>query len=400
MKVFMLVLDGIADRPIKELGYKTPLEYASKKNIDELSKMGINGILDIISPGIRPGSDVAHLSILGYDPYKYYTGRGPLEALGVGLELGDEDIAFRTNFATVNNDWIVLDRRAGRIENGYIFDDVINSIGRIDDVKIIYKTSLSHRGVLILRGKNLGEKVSDTDPHKVGERVRECIPLVNDESSRKTARIINEFTKKVYELLNNHPENIKRENEGKPKANILLVRGAGKIKRVESFQSKYGIRGACIAKTAIIKGVGRLLGMHVEDSEEKYEDRINQALNLLNEYDFVLLNIKEGDEAGHDGDFMRKVRIIEEIDKALNPVFEFIEDNYFVLLADHTTPCSVRDHTGDEVPMLIVGPEVRKDDVEKFSERDCAKGYIGRIRALDLMNYLLNLINKLEKFGA
>lgn len=399
MKIFMLVLDGIADRPIKELGNKTPLEYASKKNIDELSKMGINGVMDIISPGIRPGSDVAHLSILGYDPYKYYTGRGPLEALGVGIDIREGDIAFRTNFATVDDNWIVLDRRAGRIENGYVFDEVINSI-RIEGVEIFYKTSLSHRGVLILRGKNLSEKVSDTDPHKTGVKVLECKPLENTEDSIKTARIINEFTKKVYEVLNNHPENIKRENDGKPKANILLIRGAGKLKRVIGFNERYKLRGACVAKTAIIKGIGRLLGMHVEDSKESIKDRIRQSLKLLEKYDFVLLNIKEGDEAGHDGDYWRKVKLIEELDNAMEPIFEFINENYFVLLSDHTTPCSVRDHTGDEVPIMIVGPEVRRDDVERFSERDCYKGYIGRIRALDLMNYLLNLINKMEKYGA
>lgn len=395
----MLVLDGIADRPIKELGYKTPLEVANKPNIDNLAARGINGILDIIAPGVRPGSDVAHLSILGYDPYKYYTGRGPLEALGVGIDIKENEIAFRTNFATVNENLIVLDRRAGRIDNGYIFDEAINRI-KVDDVQIFYKTSLSHRGVLILRGKRLSDKVSDTDPHKIGVKVQEAKPLDSSMEAKRTADIINKFTKKVYEILNNHPENIKREKEGKPKANILLIRGAGKLKKVEAFESRYRMRGACVAKTAIIKGIGRLLNMHVEDSKQKIEDRIIQALNLLKEYDFVLLNIKEGDEAGHDGDYKKKIKIIETIDKAIENIFDFIESNYFVMLADHTTPCSVRDHTGDEVPIMIVGPEIRRDDVKKFSERDAYKGYIGRIRGLDLMNYLMNLTNRAEKYGA
>ncbi len=399
MKIVFIVFDGLADRPVKELGNKTPLEVANKPNLDELAKRGINGLLDIISPGKRIGSDVAHLSILGYDPYKYYTGRGPLEASGIGLELKSDDVAFRANFATVDRNFIVIDRRAGRINEDT--DKLEKAVNEIDlGVDFLFKASVAHRGVLILRSKGLSDKVSDTDPHKVGVKVKEAKPLEDNESARKTAKIINEFTRKVYEVLDKHEVNIKREKEGKLKANMILLRGAGRTPCLEPFYERYGIKGACIAKTAIIKGIARLIGMEVIDSKKDFIDRGKQVFEALERNDFVLLNIKEPDEAGHDGDYERKIKIIEEVDKMMGMFLDFVEENYLVVLSDHTTPVSFGDHTGDEVPILIAGPEVRSDDVTSFSERSVYKGYLNRIRALDLMTYMLNLTNRLEKYGA
>ncbi len=399
MKIVFIVFDGLADRPIKELGNKTPLEVADKPNLDKLAKRGINGLLDIISPGKRIGSDVAHLSILGYDPYKYYTGRGPLEASGIGLELNSDDVAFRANFATVSEDFTVIDRRAGRISEGT--EELEKAINEIDiGVDFIFKASVAHRGVLVLRGKGLSDKVSDTDPHEVGVKVMEAKPLENTAEAKRTAEIINEFTRKVYEVLNNHRVNVERVRKGKLKANMILLRGAGRTPCFEPFKERYGINGACIAKTAIIKGIARLLGMEVIDSREDFMERGKQVFEALERNDFVLLNIKEPDEAGHDGNYERKIKIIEEADKMIGMFLDYVEENYLVVLSDHTTPVSFRDHTGDEVPILIAGPEVRSDDVTTFSERSVYKGYLNRIRALDLMTYMLNLTNRLEKYGA
>ena len=399
MKIVFIVFDGLADRPIKELGNKTPLEVANKPNLDELAKRGVNGLLDIISPGKRIGSDVAHLSILGYDPYKYYTGRGPLEASGIGLELDSNDVAFRANFATVSEDFTVIDRRAGRIKEGT--KELEKAINEIDiGVDFIFKASVAHRGVLVLRGRGLSDKVSDTDPHEVGVKVMEAKPLENTKEAKRTAEIINEFTKKVHEVLNNHRVNVERAKRGLPKANIVLLRGAGRTPKLEPFEKRYGIKGACIAKTAIIKGIARLLGMEVIDSKEDFLERGKQIFEALNRNDFVLLNIKEPDEAGHDGNYEKKIKIIEEADKMIGMFLDYVEENYLVVLSDHTTPVSFRDHTGDEVPVLIAGPEVRSDDVTTFSERSVYKGYLNRIRALDLMTYMLNLTNRLEKYGA
>ncbi|MBI5252884.1 MAG: 2,3-bisphosphoglycerate-independent phosphoglycerate mutase [Euryarchaeota archaeon] len=388
MKALMLVCDGMADRPVRELKGRTPLEVAKKRNMDALARRGITGILDPIAPGVRVGSDTTHLALLGYDPYEVYTGRGPFEAAGVGLKLRQGDIAFRCNFATVDENWVVLDRRAGRISRGT--DELARAINRIKipGVEIIFKESVSHRGVLILRGKKLSHKVSDSDPHVTGEKVRKVRALDASPEARKTASIVNAFSEKVHKVLRGQP------------ANMLLLRGCGASPRLQPFKEKYGISGACIATTGIIKGIARLAGMEVIEAKQDYSARIKQGLGTLNRYDFLLMNIKEPDEASHDHDAKKKIQLIEEIDKALKPLLEFSKKNYLLLLSDHTTSLAYGDHTGDSVPVVLCGPEARTDYVKKFDERSTAKGGLGRIKGQDLMPLLLDLMNRSEKFGA
>lgn len=389
MKAIMLVCDGIADRPLKELGSKTPLEVAKKSNMDALARSGICGILDPIAPGIRVGSDTTHLAILGYNPSEVYTGRGPFEAAGVGLRLRQGDIAFRCNFATVDENLVVLDRRAGRISRGtHKLASAINKI-KIPGVEIIFKESVAHRGVLVLRGKKLSHKVSDSDPHVTGERVKKVKALDNSAEARNTASIVNAFSEKVHKVLREHEP-----------ANMLLLRGCGASPRLKSFKERYGISGACMATTGIIKGIARLAGMEVIEAKQDYRTRIKQGLSVLDRHDFLLINIKEPDEASHDHDVKTKIQLIEEIDAALKPLLKFSKENYLLLLSDHTTSLSYGDHTGDSVPVVFCGPEVRADDVTKFDERSAAKGGTGRIRGQDLMPLLLDLMNKSEKFGA
>ncbi len=389
MKAIMLVCDGIADRPLKELGSKTPLEVAKKSNMDALARSGICGILDPIAPGIRVGSDTTHLAILGYNPSEVYAGRGPFEAAGVGLRLRQGDIAFRCNFATVDENLVVLDRRAGRISRGtHKLAIAINKI-KIPGVEIIFKESVAHRGVLVLRGKKLSHKVSDSDPHVAGERVKKVKALDNSAEARKTANIVNAFSEKVHKVLREHEP-----------ANMLLLRGCGASPRLKSFKERYGISGACMATTGIIKGIARLAGMEVIEAKQDYRTRIKQGLSVLDRHDFLLMNIKEPDEASHDHDVKKKIQLIEEIDAALKPLLKFSKENYLLLLSDHTTSLSYGDHTGDSVPVVFCGPEVRADDVKKFDERSAAKGGTGRIRGQDLMPLLLDLMNKSEKFGA
>lgn len=390
MKALMLVCDGIADRPVRELKGKTPLEVARKQNMDALASRGITGILDPIAPGIRVGSDTTHLALLGYNPYEVYTGRGPFEAAGVGLKLRQGDIAFRCNFATVDENLVVLDRRAGRISKGT--DKLARAINKIKipGAEIIFKESVAHRGVLILRGKKLSHKVSDSDPHVAGEKVRKVKALDESPEARRTASILNAFSEDVHKVL--------REQNGN--ANMLLLRGCGAAPKLKSFREKYGISGACMATTGIIKGIARLAGMDVVEAKQDYSARIKQGLKILKNYDFLLINIKEPDEASHDHDARRKVQLIEEIDRALKPLLQFSKENYVLLLSDHTTSLSYGDHTGDSVPVVLCGPEVRADDVKKFDERSTAKGGLCRIRGQDLMPLLLDLMNRSEKFGA
>ncbi|PKP60442.1 MAG: phosphoglycerate mutase [Candidatus Altiarchaeales archaeon HGW-Altiarchaeales-1] len=408
-KIVLLICDGMADRPDKEHNNKTPLEVANKPNMDKIAKEGICGLMNPIGYGIPPGSDTAHLALLSYDPYKYYTGRGPFEALGAGLNLGKDDIAFRCNFATAekkNDKLFITDRRAGRGEFGLEkLGDMLNF--QIEDVKAIFKTSSGHRGVLVLRGKNLSEKISDSDPHSEGE-IKNVVPLDNTNSSKRTAEILNKFTRKAYEILNNSEIQKERLNKGMPPANIVLARGAGKIGEIPKFNEKYGMNGVCIAGVNLVKGISRAVGLDVAEingatghKDSNIGSKIDACIKELkgDKHDFILINIKGTDEISHDGDFKGKVEMIERIDTVLAKLLEEDLDATIALTADHTTSVTVREHSGDPVPVAILG-DVRTDEVYKFSERECAKGGLGVIKGSDLLNILMDLSERGKKFGA
>ncbi len=408
MKVFMLIVDGMSDRSVKGT---TPLDSASTPNLDRLAKMGINGIMDTIRPGVRPGSDTAHLSILGYDPFEYYTGRGPIEACGAGIEVKPGDIAFRVNFGTVEGegsvfDKVVIDRRAGRIQDKQELVDAVNREVKIDGVEFILGNASGHRAALVFRGRNLSDRITDSDPKKIGEKVKRVKAL--DSEAEFTARIVNEFIEKSHEVLNSHPFNEERAKRGLLRANVLLLRGVGKAVHVPSFEERYGMRMAVVAGTTLIKGIGRLLKADVIENERFTGSRdtdldlkVKTAIECLNTHDFVLLHIKAPDEFGHDGDFEGKKEFIEKIDSAIKPITELdFSEVCLAILADHTTPVTVRDHTADPVPLTIVCDGVRQDDVEVFSEFHAYKGGLCRIRGLDLMNIILDLTGKSKKYGA
>ncbi len=399
-KVLMLVCDGMADRPLKELGGRTPLEVATKDNLNSIAAMGINGILDPIAPGVRVGSDTTHLALLGYDPYAVYTGRGPFEAIGVGLRLEDGDIAFRSNFATVDENLVVLDRRAGRIQDGTReLAEAINGI-KLSGVEIIFKESTAHRGALVMRGKDLRCEVSDSDPHVTGVKVLDVKAMNSTPGAEKTAELVNEFSQRVQDVLRTHEVNVARVNKGLNPANMLLLRGCGRVAKIQSFQEKYGLQTGCMTTTGLIRGIAMGLGMELLSTSEDYGRRIEEGLKYLKKNDFLLLNIKEPDEAAHDHKAREKITLIERIDEAMAPLKGFAKDNYLLLLSDHTTSTSYGDHTGDPVPVVIAGPEVRRDDVREFDERSAAKGGMGRIRGRDLIPIVMDLMNKSEKFGA
>ncbi len=403
-----MIIDGMADRPLGELGGKTPLEAAQTPNMDRMAQLGVNGIMDSIKPGIRPGSDTAHLSILGYDPYQVYTGRGPFEAAGVGVEVMPGDIAFRCNFSTANENGIITDRRAGRIREGTKeLAETLNSIGREEDVEVIFKESTGHRAVLVLRGDNLSDQISDADPKHDGKKVKEVVGLDGSPQAEKTAIILNKVIQKSYDLLKDHPVNLKRIEKGEPPANIVLPRGAGAVPNAEPFNEKYGVKSACIAETGLIQGIAQIAGMDIIEVEgatggvDTNLDSITSSilLNASLDYDFLLINIDGADEAGHDGNLKEKVEFIEKVDAVIGKVIE-LEDVYFILTADHSTPISVMDHTGDPVPLVIKGPGVRVDQVTQFNERTAASGGLSRIRGSDIMNILMDLMNRSTKFGA
>lgn len=397
----MVVCDGLADRPLKGWGL-TPLEKAETPNMDELAAEGICGMMDPIAPGLTPGSDTAHLSLLGYDPFKDYCRRGPLEAAGAGLPVKEGDLAFRVNFATVNGNLLLLDRRAGRIRDGRELERLLQGI-EVEGAEIFFKSTTSHRAALVLRGRGLSAEVSTNDPYRTGVRVEKIRPL--SPRARKTARVLNEFIERAHELLERAPLNLRRKEQGLPPANYLLVRGGGIVPSLVPFEKKFPLRGGCVAPSALVKGICRLVGMEVGevptsttgvDTDLAAEGR--EVERMLGERDFVLYSVKGFDEVSHDGQAERKVEFIERFDEHLSRLKG--KADFMILTADHTTPVEVREHTADPVPLVIAGPGVRTDDVKSFGERSCAKGGLGRIRGMELLPILVDLMGKSKKFGA
>ena len=405
-RILLIVFDGLGDRPITELGHKTPLEATPKPNLDWFASNGMNGLLDPIAPGVTAGSDTSHLALFGYDPLEVYTGRGPFEAAGVGLELQKGDVAFRCNFATVDEQMILKDRRAGRIKEGTAelakaLDDM--KLGR---VRVRFKEGTEHRAVLILRGKGLSSEVSDTDPHEEGQRILEAKPL--DGKGRNTAKALNGFTRRAYEILKDHPVNKDRIAKGLPPANMVACRGGGVAPDLAPVTRKYGLKAAGIAGVALIKGMFRTCGMDVIEVkgatgglDTDMVAKAEAALMALTTYDLVVLNVKAADLCGHDGLPSEKIKVIERMDQMMGHLKAHLpQDVVVAITADHSTPCTLKDHSGDPVPLTILGEGVRVDEVPHYDERSVARGSLGRLRGRDLMPILLNQANRTEKFGA
>ncbi|MDI6846842.1 MAG: 2,3-bisphosphoglycerate-independent phosphoglycerate mutase [Candidatus Bathyarchaeia archaeon] len=413
MKAVLVIGDGMADRPVKELDWKTPLEAAHKPSLNQIAKTGICGIMDPVSPGLPPGSDTATLALLGYDALKVYSGRGAFEAIGFGIEVLPGDVAFRCNFATVNENLVVLDRRAGRIANKDAFK-LAESIQKIKlekllDSEFLFKNTIQHRAVLIIRKPGLSIAVSDFDPGNVGEKVSDVKPLENTSEAKLTAKIVNELMQEFHKNLKKHPVNKERIKCGLPPANMILCRGAGTVPNIKPLSQMYGISTACIGATPLVRGVCKAAGMELMDVKgatgtphTDFMAKAKATVQALKKYDFVFLHVKAPDVASHDGNIKQKIEIIEQIDRVLGYLLDNIDvdSTYLAVTADHTTSSITRNHEGDPVPIAISGPYIRCDDVEEFNERECAKGGLNRIRSMDLMPILMNLIGKTKKFGA
>ena len=412
LKAILVIGDGMADRPVKELSWKTPLEVAHKPAMDKIAKTGICGIMDVIAPGIPPGSDTATLALLGYDAVKVYSGRGAFEAIGSGIDVLPGDVALRCNFATVDDEFVVLDRRAGRIANEDA-SKLAESLQKIkptgSSVKIVFKNTVQHRAALLLRGPKLSTAVGDSDPEKVGEKVLEIKALDNTSEAKRTAKILNDLLQKFHKILQEHPINEKRVKHGLLPANAILCRGAGTVPNIKPLSEVYGVNAACVSAVSLIKGVCKVAGMKLVDvngatgtPQTDFIAKAKATVQTLKTNDLVLLHVKAPDIPSHDGNIKQKIAVIEKIDQMLGYLLEKVDLNetYLAVTADHTTSSLTRNHEGDPVPVAITGPYIRCDDVTEFGERTCAKGGLNRIRGIDLMPILMNLIGKTRKFGA
>ncbi|MHB9025156.1 MAG: 2,3-bisphosphoglycerate-independent phosphoglycerate mutase [Armatimonadota bacterium] len=405
-KMVIIIGDGMGDWPVPELDGDTPLEAADKPNLDRLAREGENGLMDPIAAGVRAGSDTAHLAILGFDPYKYYTGRGPFEALGIGMDVRRGDVCFRVNFATVDDGLRITDRRAGRISTGT--DALATALNGLqhDGCTFLFKESVAHRAALIIRGEGLGPFVSDADPHVEGELPHEAHGA--DPASQKTAEMVNWFVRKSYEILNAHPVNQARRAEGLHPANIALPRGAGGAPDLPPFVESYGFTGAMVVEVGLVKGIGKYLEMDVIDVPEATGDINTDEIAMakavvaaLEKNPFVLCNLKSPDVAGHDFNAKAKIETVAKLDRLVGHVLDHIDDStYLVVTADHSTPVQTGDHTGEPVPIVLWGKHVRRDQVERYGERPSARGSIGRITGKDVMKILTSYAMRQGKFGA
>ena len=408
-KAVFIVMDGVGDRPVLKLDGKTPLQAAKTPVLDRLAKEGQNALMDVIGPGITPGSDTAHLALFGYNPLADYPGRGPLETLGTGLESKPGDIAFRTNFATLDKDMTVLDRRAGRVftrEEQDILQSKINGF-EIDGVQIQFLATVEHRGAMILRGEGLSAEISDVDPHETGVKIWECKPLKPE--AKKTADVINKMMVEINKLLRDLDVNKEREKRGLPPANAILIRGPGRHSEIQTLQDKYGISSAVIAGGALYIGTAKYVGM-VHETVEGQTGTIdtnfhNIAMKTIEciegDYDYVFVHIKATDNASHDYNAEEKILAIERSDEMVGKIIDAVGSKIVIAVTgDHTTPVSTGDHSCDPVPIVFWSEFIRPDIAENFSEIDAAIGGLHTIRGLDVMPLLLGYAGHIEKFGA
>jgi 2,3-bisphosphoglycerate-independent phosphoglycerate mutase len=416
MKAILIIADGLGGRPTDQRG-ETCLEAAQTPHLDELATRGALGLVDPIAPGVRPGSDTAHLSLLGYDPHVIYTGRGVFECLGIGMDVKRGDICFRANFATVTPNegkFIVKDRRAGRISSGQEeLAKTLNSISLEKSlaVEFEFRPSTQHRGALLLRGDGLSRYVTENDPHKIDAEALDFKPMDghDDEGTCRTAAALNELVTRSYEILHDHPVNRERERAGEKPANYILARGASDLPHLDPIAAVYGVSGAVIAGGALYRGVALACGMEVRDApgatgglDTDLRSKAKTALAALETFDYVFIHVKGTDNAGHDQDAAGKTAFIERIDAELiAPLMKGVDwkETHLAITGDHTTPIDYGDHTAEPVPILYVGPNVRSDSTSVFGEREAGRGGLGRWSG-KVLPILLNYNNRAPKFGS
>lgn len=424
-KILYIVLDGLGDRPIAKLGGKTPLEAAAKPNMDALAKRGRTGLVYTVGRGIAPESDVAVISILGYDAHKYYTGRGPLESYAEGLSIKDGDVAFRVNFATVGNDNKILDRRVGRnltTEEATRLAADVNEKVKLTTfpASFTFKNTIGHRGVLVIRSEDkikLSAEITNTDPaydkhgvfgvakEKFENFVLECKPTKGNEKveeAHRAASLVNEFTKKSTDILNASAVNKERIKGGKLPGNLILIRDAGdRLPKFPPIGDIYKKKFGCFVEMPVEQGIALLTGMDIVklpqpsgNLKDDYTLRAQKVQEAMGGYDILYIHLKGPDEPAHDGNFAKKIESIEAVDKyffqnLLKKVN--LNEATITITADHATPCELKAHSDDPVPILLAGAGVSLDGSGDFSERACKGGAIGTINGADIMPMLVKL---------
>ncbi len=385
-KIVLLVADGLGGLPDPETG-ATELETARTPHLDSLASEGVTGLHVPIAPGITPGSGPAHLALFGYDPVKYLIGRGVLEALGIGFDLREGDVAVRMNFATVDGEGTIVDRRAGRIPT----EKCSELAARLDEievpgVRLFVRPVKEHRAVLVLRGPGLAGGLNDTDPQKTG-----VPPLAFTDvtpAQETTAGLLSTFLSAAREIL-----------KSEPSANAVTMRGIAALEKPPRFEERFRVRAAVIAGYPMYRGVAGLVGMTVLPPAETPEALVGALTDHREDFDFFFLHFKKTDSTGEDGDFEAKVRATEVFDGVIPGVLE-VGPDVLLVTGDHSTPSKLASHSWHPVPVVLRAESARRDAVRSFGETACLAGGLGVVRAVDLMPLMLAHAGRLTKFGA
>jgi 2,3-bisphosphoglycerate-independent phosphoglycerate mutase len=387
LKILFLVIDGLPDDPIPALGNQTPLEAARRTNLDYFARNGLLGFFQPRFLGKLPDSEEVHLALFGYDPKKNLPGRGVLEAVGIGEKILPGDVVLRGNLATIDQNGIVVDRRAGRISTKRAEETIRPLSGLIvKGIKFFVKPVDGHRLAIILRGKGLSEKISDTDDKGlVGKKPRSCRPLAKTKSAKFTADVLNQFLARARTVLASA-------------GSFILTRSTGRLQKVISFEKKWGLKAGAVSKGALYRGIAKYLGMTLLQenggdpvSSVFIRNKFRAAKAALKKYDFIFCHVKGADLLAEDGDYLAKKRFIEIIDKEL-AVFKNLKGARLVITSDHATSSLKKSHAKGIIPLLIY-PANGRSQSQQFTEKGCQKGNLGEVKNLKI----IKLVKKLAR---
>lgn len=384
-KIVLLVADGLGGLQHPDTG-KSELETAHIPNLDKLAQSSACGLTMPVMHGITPGSGPGHMALFGYDPVKYLMGRGVLEALGIDVELGEGDVAARGNFCTVDENGLLVDRRAGRIPTA----ESAPLVEMLDQIEVpgvslsVYPVQ-DYRFVLVIRGEGLDDKIGETDPQVVGAAPLD--PVALSEGSRKAAEVVKAFAAAAQDALGD-----------RDRANMVLLRGFSTLPHLPGFGDSYRMNPAAVAAYPMYRGLAKLVGMRVIPTGMTFDAELDTLAEHFDEHDFFFLHYKPADAAGEDGDFDAKVARLEELDARIPRLLEMGFDTV-VVAGDHSTPAIMSSHSWHPVPLMIHSPLTKGEGVDAFSERGCASGSLGRLPAENLMMLAMAHAGKLVKFG-
>lgn len=388
-KIFMIVLDGLGGLPVNG---KTELEAAKTPNLDRLASESACGLHIPVSYGITPGSGPGHLGIFGYDPLEWRIGRGVLEALGLGIEVRNTDIALRCNYATIS-EGVITDRRAGRIptdESRKLTERLQKEIQRVGDAELIFSPGMEHRFAVLFRFPRSLEKdsaaINDTDPQQTGKPPLLLHPA--NKHAEKVAKVAEKLIARAAEVL-----------KGQERANYILLRGFSELPKIPAFEESFGLKSLAIATYPMYRGLARLVGMDTPVVEGDIREEIDFLKKSLDTYDFFFVHVKKVDSYGEDGNFTAKTKKIEEFDHYL-PEILGLKPDVLIITGDHSTPSLMKGHSWHPVPVLIKSPYVLGNLSGRFTERECTKGELGIFPAYHILPLALANARRLQKYGA